>query len=114
LTFKWPKTVVGTTNQVAGQIALFTPTNVSGLPESMTNGQPYAFQVAGDLTISGVTRQAVCNGTVTQAADGTLVGSASTTIDCADWGLSIPSVPFVASVGNQVSLNFDFTAVATA
>ena len=37
---------------------------------------------------------------------------ASTTIDYADWGISIPSVPFVASVGDQVALQFDFGATA--
>jgi polyisoprenoid-binding protein YceI len=115
-----PKTVVGTTDQVAGQIALdpddtstaqigtilidartlatddsarnqalrnfilnsneyeyitFTPTTISGLPDSLAVGQTYPFQISGDLTI--------------------------------------PSVPFVARVDNQVVLNLDFQAVAS-
>jgi polyisoprenoid-binding protein YceI len=153
-----PKTVVGTTDQVAGQIALdpddtstaqvgtividartlatddsarnlalrnvilntnqyeyitFTPTDISGLPDSLALGQSYPFQISGDLSIAGVTQPAVFEATLTRTADDTLEGSASTTIDYADWGVSIPSVPFVASVDNQVSLNLDFQAVAS-
>jgi hypothetical protein len=37
--------------------------------------------------------------TLKPEADGSLSGSASSTIGYADWGVSIPSVPFVASVG---------------
>lgn len=153
-----PKTVVGTTDQVAGQIALdpedtstaqvgtvviaartlatddsarnqalrnvilntnqyeyitFTPTDISGLADSLALGQTYTFLMSGDLTIAGVTQPAVFDATLTRTADDALEGSASTTINYADWGLSIPSVPFVASVDNQVALKLDFQAVAS-
>jgi polyisoprenoid-binding protein YceI len=52
-----------------------------------------------------VTRPAVFDVSPAGTADDTLQGSASTTIDYADWGVSIPNVPFVASVDNQVALN---------
>jgi len=154
-----PFTVVGTTDEVAGQLALdladpssvqlgtilinartlatddssrnralgnqilntaqyeyisFTPTSISGLPEQLTVGQSYALQLSGDLTIKDVTRPAVFNVNVTPTADGVLEGSATSTIQYADWGVSIPSVPFVASVDNQVTLQLDFTATAEA
>jgi polyisoprenoid-binding protein YceI len=96
-----PKTVVGTTDQVAGQIVVdpadldtvqvgtilinartfatdstqrdrmiqnqilktaqneyitFTPTRMVGLPDSAAVGQPFTFQMIGDLTIRGTTR----------------------------------------------------------
>ncbi len=51
---------------------------------------------------------------MTPTADGVLEGSATSTIQYADWGVSIPSVPFVASVDNQVTLQLDFTATAEA
>jgi polyisoprenoid-binding protein YceI len=154
-----PKTVVGTTDQVSGQIAFdssdpssaqvgtilidartlatddssrnrvlnnqilstdqyeyisFTTSQISGLPETVTAGQPFTFQIGGDLTIRGATRPATFDVTVTPAEDGTLSGSATTTIQYSDWGISIPSVPFVAGVGNQVVLQLNFAATAAA
>jgi polyisoprenoid-binding protein YceI len=152
-----PYTVVGTTSQVAGQVAFdpadpssakvgtilidartlttdddsrtraignrilntdqyeyisFTPTQVSGLPASATVGQSFTIEATGDLTIRDVTKQATFDITVTPAVDGTLDGSATTTIHYADWGVSIPSVPFVASVDNDLVLQLDFSANA--
>jgi polyisoprenoid-binding protein YceI len=152
-----PYTVVGTTDQVAGQISFdldnpsvaqvgkilvnartlitdddsrtralgnrilnsdqyeyisFSPTALSGLPTSVSVGQPFTFQMTGDLTIKGVSGPATFEVTVTPSADGSLDGVASTTIRYADWGVAVPSVPFVASVGNQVELALDFSATA--
>ena len=150
-----PKTVVGTTDQVSGQIAFdptdpgslqvgtilidartlqtddssrtrvlenqilstdqyeyisLTPTSVSGLPQTVTVGQPFTFQLTGDLTIRDTTRPTTFDVTATMADDGTLTGTATSTIAYSDWGISIPSVPFVASVGNQVVLGLSFNA----
>jgi len=150
-----PKTVVGTTNQVAGQFSFdasnlsavqlgtitsdartlatddsgrnralgnrilktsdyeyvtFTPTSLSGLPTAITTGEPFTFQATGDLTIAGTTRPATFDVMLTPEADGSLGGSATSTIDYADWGVTIPSVPFVASVDESVILGLTFGA----
>jgi len=150
-----PKTVVGATNQVAGQIAArlddldaaqvgtitinartlatddgsrnrmlqnqilqtdqheyitFTPTRMVGLPDSATPGQNVTFRMVGDLTIRGTTREATFDVALTPTADNQLQGSASTTISYADWGVSIPKVPAVAGVADQVALRLDFVA----
>jgi polyisoprenoid-binding protein YceI len=152
-----PVTVVGATNQVAGQIAVdptnpttaqigtiqinartfatdsenrdraiqnriletatyeyitFTPTTLSGLPESSTVGQSYSFQITGQLTIRDQTREATFAATVTPNADGTLQGTATTTINYADWGLSVPEVPIVTNLAQKVTLELDFVAKA--
>jgi polyisoprenoid-binding protein YceI len=152
-----PFTVVGSTDQVAGQIALdasdtsavevgtilvnartletddssrnraiqnfilntgtheyisFTPTGISGLPATLQAGETYTAQMTGDLSISGTTRTAVFDVKLVPVSSTQLVGSASSTIDYADFGLSIPSVPFVASVDQDVRLELDFTANA--
>jgi len=154
-----PFTVVGTTNQVAGQFVFdpsnpsaaqlgtivinartlttddssrnralgnqilgtdqyeyitFSPTTLSGLPSTVTAGEPFTFQATGDLTIKDVIRAATFDVTLVPTTDGQLQGSATTTIQYADWGVSIPSVPLVASVGNEVALQFDFAATPTA
>jgi polyisoprenoid-binding protein YceI len=154
-----PFTVVGTTDQVAGQIAFdpsnpsaaqlgtitinartlaiddssrdralgnqilststyeyitFTPMSLSGLPSSVTVGEPFSFEATGDLTIKDVIRTATFDVTVVPTTDGQLQGTATTTIQYADWGVSIPSVPFVASVDKEVALQLDFAASSTA
>jgi len=151
-----PYTVVGTTNQVAGQIAAdlddldtaqvgtirinartlttdadgrnrmlknqilqtdqheyitFTPRQMVGLPETVTVGQSFTFQMAGDLTIKDVTRDATFDVVVTPTAENRLEGTASSSIRYADWGVSIPQVPSVAGVADQVALHLDFVAV---
>jgi len=152
-----PKTVVGTTDQVSGQVTFdpsdpsslqigtilvdartlqtddssrtrvlnnqilstdqyeyisLTPTSISGLPDSVSVGQPFTFQITGDLTIRDTTQPATFDVTATLNQDGSLTGTATSTIQYADWGVSIPSVPFVASVGNQVVLGLDFNATS--
>ena len=150
-----PVTVVGSTNQVAGQLSVnptspaaaqigtiqinartfatdsanrdkatqnriletesyeyitFVPTSLVGLPETATVGQSYTFQIVGQLTIRDQTHEATFNATVTPAADGTLQGNVTTTINYADWGIAVPSVPFVTGLAETVTLNLDFVA----
>jgi polyisoprenoid-binding protein YceI len=87
----------------------FTPRDLSGLPSSVAVGQPFSFAASGDLTIKGVSRPATFDVTLKPEADGTLSGSATSTVAYADWGVSIPSVPFVASVGQEATLALSFS-----
>lgn len=154
-----PYTVVGTTDQVAGELAIdpsnpaasqvgviqvnartltidnefrnraiknrilmtdeyeyitFTPTELVGLLESVEIGQSYSFQIVGDLTIRDVTQQVTFDVTAMPESAERLSGTAQTTIAYADFGLSIPEVPQVASVADDVRLEIDFVAVLTA
>jgi polyisoprenoid-binding protein YceI len=92
----------------------FTPTALLGLPEGLTAGETATFQVVGDLTIRGVAREVTFDATLTPMADDRLSGSATTTVRYADWGISIPAVPFVASVEDEVRLDLTFEAEAAA
>lgn len=152
-----PKTVVGVTDQVAGQIAInltdlsqtqigviqvnartfvtdndrrnnairnfilntnqyefitFTPTTVTNLSGSAQPGQSVTFQVGGDLTIRNVTQPVVFEVTV-QGDTTTLAGTATTVINRNDYNLTIPSVPSVANVGAEVTLEINFVAEAS-
>jgi polyisoprenoid-binding protein YceI len=152
-----PKTVVGTTNQVAGELAIsaadlssakigvitvnartfatdsedrdrsikniildtdtyelitFKPTAITGLSGSGAPGTPYAFQIAGNLTIRDKTVPVVFQATVTAESATRLSGTATTTINRGDFGLVIPSVPGVADVSEQVQLTIIFVATA--
>lgn len=86
----------------------FTPTQVSGLSGSAAAGQSFTFQVTGDLTIKDVTKPVTFDVTVMVESPERLVGSAQTTIALADFGVVVPSVPFVANVGETMALEIDF------
>lgn len=152
-----PFTVVGTTDQVAGELAVnpadlssaqvgvitvnartlatdserrdraiknvilktddyellsFTPTAITGLSGSGTPGTPYTFEITGDLTIRDKTMPVTFAATITAESATRLSGSATTTINYPDFGLSIPSVPMVASVNEQVTIKIDIVATA--
>lgn len=152
-----PKTVVGTSNQVAGQLALnldnlsqtqvgviqvdartfatdsgqrnnairnfilntnqyeyitFTPTEITGLNGTAQAGQAIKFQITGDLTIKDVTQRVTFEVTVNGQDESKLSGTATTTVQRSDFGLTIPSVPNVANVGQDVTLQINFVAQA--
>ena len=88
----------------------FAPTTPTGLPATATVGQSYTFQISGQLTIRDQTHEATFTATVTPAANGTLQGNVTTTINYADWSISVPSVPFVTGLPETVTLNLDFVA----
>jgi polyisoprenoid-binding protein YceI len=96
----------------ANEFIVFQPTAVTGLPDSIPVGEPVAFQVTGDLTIAGETREVTFDVTASLESDTRLAGTAETTVAYADFGVSIPSVPFVASVEDTVVLRLDFAADA--
>jgi polyisoprenoid-binding protein YceI len=89
----------------------FTPTAVAGLPASVGTGESVAFQITGDLTIRDITNEVTFQVTVVPVSADRLEGMASTTIQRGDFGLTIPNVPFVANVGEEVLLELDFVAL---
>lgn len=90
----------------------FTPTVISGLPSTAIPNQPMQFNILGDLEVRGVKRSVTFIATVKWIDIDTIVGSAGGTIPYKDFGLIIPDVPSVASVGDDVELVIDFTAHA--
>ena len=90
----------------------FTPTGITGLPDSVTIGEPVSLSISGDLAITNVTLPVVFETTVTAVSDTRLEGHASTTIQRANYNLTIPSVPAVANVAEDILLEIDFVAEA--
>lgn len=82
----------------------FTPTQKS---ISFTEGQE--FDVAGSLTISGVTKPATLKVTAT-VVDGKVTGKATANLKRSDFKLTIPNVPFVASVEDNFVVSTDIVA----
>lgn len=150
-----PVTVVGTSSDVAGQIALnlqdlsqtqvgviqvnartfvtdserrnrairnfilntdqyelitFTPTAITGLSGAAQPGQAFTFQIAGDLTIRDVTKPVVFEVTAIGETATRLTGTATVVVQRGAFNLTIPSVPNVANVGEDVTLQINFVA----
>lgn len=150
-----PKLVIGTTDQVAGEILInvddpsatqvgtiqvnartlktdsnfrdraianqilntgtyefitFTPTQLVGFPEAPELSETLTFQIVGDLTVRDITQEVTFDVTATPVSDTRLEGSATTTILRENYGLTIPSVPQVADVSEEVVLTLDFVA----
>jgi polyisoprenoid-binding protein YceI len=92
---------------------VFKATELKGLPASVEYGQELSFDIVGDLTVKGTTKQVTFATKATLNDHDTLVGSATTTINYKDFNLTIPSVPMVASVEDEVKITLDFTARVT-
>ena len=86
----------------------FSPTSIDGLPTEPTD--EFTFTVSGDLTIRDITRPVTFEAQVSGFSD-RIEGSASSTVNRADFDLNIPNVPFVANVDEEVTLTIDFVAV---
>lgn len=97
----------------ANEFAEFVPTTLIGLPEQITWGRPFEFQIMGTLTLHGVTRETTFTASVTPLSETRLEGVAQTTVIYRDFNISIPQAPGVANVSNDVSLAIEFVAVAS-
>ncbi|MBZ0301706.1 MAG: YceI family protein [Anaerolineae bacterium] len=96
----------------AYEFAEFQPTAIAGLPESVTAGEPFMFQISGDLTVAGTTNPVTFETTATLDDASRLSGQAVATVQYPDFKLTIPNVPFVAGVNEDVRLELDFVAQA--
>lgn len=91
-------------------LAKFTVTSLSGFPEGPQEGQPFSFQMTGDLAIREATLPVTWDVTATYQ-DGKLTGQATTFIMMADWGVTPPNIAGVLIVKDGVTLTLDFTFV---
>ena len=88
------------------------PVRLEGLPGSVELGETVAFQIVGNLAIRDITRGVTFDAELTVVAPDRVEGTAVTTILRGDYNLTIPNVPFVASVDEDVLLGISFVAVA--
>lgn len=88
----------------------FRPTAIIGLSGAAEPGGEWSFTVEGDLTVREVTRPVAFGVTARWDGDGLVEGEASAAVLRSDFGLSVPSVPFVANVADDIVLELDFIA----
>jgi polyisoprenoid-binding protein YceI len=94
------------------QYIVFTPTGIEGMPDAVSVGEPFTFQVTGDLQIRDVVHPETFDVSVTPNSESELSGLATTTVLRSDYGLKIPQVSNVTGVQEEVILEFEFTAAA--
>jgi len=92
------------------EFIIFTPTSIDGLPGSVAEGETVSFTITGDLTIRDITTEVVFDVQVTVNSPTQLSGLATAVVTREDYGLTIPSVPNVANVEQEVELYIDFVA----
>jgi polyisoprenoid-binding protein YceI len=95
------------TTTAGNEYIVFKPT--SGYAGTVSLGTPVSFDVAGDLTIAGVTKPAVFKVTAT-VTDTKVTGTATTRIKRSDFGLIIPNIPFVANVDDEFPVTLQIIA----
>lgn len=106
------RTVILQADSADYEFMQFTPTAVTGLPETVTIGEAFTFQITGDLQIRAITQAVTFDVTVTPESETRLVGAANAVITREAYGLTIPSAPGVANVEEEVEIELDFVATA--
>ena len=96
-------------DQTENEFITFRPIDVIGGPDSFEYNKEYNFQVLGDMTISGVTKQVSFNIQAVATKEKAEV-EAHALIKRSDFNLVIPNIPFVASVENEFEINASLIA----
>ncbi len=111
-------------NQIRGQIlqssrdeenyefADFTPTEIVNFPADPQVGESVNFQIVGEFRVRDIVQTITFDATVTLVDENTMTGTATTQVLRSDYELTIPSVPSVANVTDEVQLQINFVAVA--
>ena len=100
------------TSDEENEFARFVPTALEGLPGEVAIGESFPVTVTGDLTLSGTTQPVTFAGQITLASRSRLEIEATASVLHADFNLSIPAVPMVASISDEVLLAVNLVALS--
>jgi polyisoprenoid-binding protein YceI len=87
--------------------AVFGPTEIQGLSAPLPTSGQQTFQLVGNLTIHGVTKQ-VTWAVTSQVQGNDLTGQATTRAKFGDFGMTQPKVASVLSVTDDIRLEISF------
>ena len=90
----------------------FEAIEIAGLPEIIEIGGAYDIDIIGALTIRDVVNEVTFVATIIIESLTRISGTASTVIQRGDFELTIPRVPSVAGVSENVILAINFVAIA--
>ncbi len=88
----------------------FTPTAVTGVPNTIETNVSFPFSIAGDLSIRGITKSVIFTAQGTIKSDGSFVATADHVVTYADFGISVPNLPFLANVDKTAKLSVSIIA----
>ncbi len=90
----------------------FVPTEITGMPDAVTVGEAFSFQVTGDLTLVDTTRAVTFDMEVTPVSETRIEGIGATVINYPDFGIDIPFTPAqISDIQEDVRLEIEFVAV---
>lgn len=89
--------------------ATFVATSASGLPETITPGEPINFQLTGDLTVREVTKEVTFDVTATLAGN-TISGTATLGLNISDMGITPPDFANTLTVSDPFTIEVVITA----
>jgi polyisoprenoid-binding protein YceI len=88
--------------------AEFVPTKLQGLAVMIPTQGQTGFQLTGNLTIHGVTKEVAFQGIATFGRDSTVAGRAKTSFTFATFGLTKPTLARLLSVDDKIDLDIVF------
>jgi len=89
-------------------LAEFVPTKITGLPVMIPTQGQTGFELTGNMTIHGVTKEVTFQGIATFGRDSTVAGRAKTSFTFATFGLTKPSIGRLMSVDDKIDLEIVF------
>lgn len=92
-------------------LATFVVTRIDDWSAPLAEGETTTFDMVGDLTVHGVTKEVVWESTATIAED-VITGTATVEVEMGDFDIEKPSVGIVLSLDETVKLDLAITAEA--
>jgi len=86
-------------------------TRIDEWSASLAQGETTRFLMVGNLTVHGVTREVVWESTATIDED-VISGTATVDVEMGDFDIEKPTVGFVLSLDETVTLDLEITAAA--
>jgi len=94
----------------ANEFIKFIPTSLKIDAGPVMLNKEFDSEISGDLVIAGIVRPVSFSGKVSFLSESILNGYMQALVKRSDFNLIIPQVPFVASVGDIVTLKINFSA----
>ena len=88
--------------------AEFVPTKIQGLPLMIPTQGQTGFQLTGNMTIHGVTKEVTFQGIATFGRDSTVAGRGKTSFSFGTFGLTKPTLARLISVEDKIDLEVVF------
>jgi len=94
------------------EFAMFEPVDIEGLPDRVAVGDRVPLRITGTFTLSGESRPVTFDTEVSVVSEERVEVTGTAPVLRSDFGLTIPDVPSVSGVADEILLVIDLVAVA--